>query len=192
MARFSRLEVITRILDTGLIPLFSNGNVNLSIELVSACSRGGAGLIEFDEPRELAYPVFTELIKHFSTSEPTIILGRVPSWTLQQRHCSSPMGRTLSSDPASTLKSLSCVTRGARSCISRAVRRKQKSPMPKNMARKYARCFQGRPSVDRLSSRRSWHPPPASVDADRWCGCNRDERSEPIKAGAAAVGMGRD
>ena len=41
MARFSRLEVITRILDTGLIPLFYNGDVKLSIELASACSQGG-------------------------------------------------------------------------------------------------------------------------------------------------------
>jgi 2-dehydro-3-deoxyphosphogluconate aldolase / (4S)-4-hydroxy-2-oxoglutarate aldolase len=75
MARFSRLEVITRILDTGLIPLFYNGDVQLSIELVSACSRGGAEVIEFTNRGELAYPVFTELIKHLYASDPTIILG---------------------------------------------------------------------------------------------------------------------
>ena len=75
MARFSRLEVITRILDTGLIPLFYNGDVQLSIELASACSRGGAGVIEFTNRGELAYPVFTELITHFNAGDPTVILG---------------------------------------------------------------------------------------------------------------------
>jgi 2-dehydro-3-deoxyphosphogluconate aldolase/(4S)-4-hydroxy-2-oxoglutarate aldolase len=75
MTSFSRLEVITRILDTGLIPLFYNGDVNLSIELVNACSQGGAGVIEFTNRGELAFPVFTELIKHFAKSNPSIILG---------------------------------------------------------------------------------------------------------------------
>ncbi len=75
MARFSRIEVITRILDTGLIPLFYNGDAQLSIELASACSRGGAGVIEFTNRGELAYPVFTELITHFNASDPAVILG---------------------------------------------------------------------------------------------------------------------
>jgi 2-dehydro-3-deoxyphosphogluconate aldolase/(4S)-4-hydroxy-2-oxoglutarate aldolase len=74
MARISRLEVITRILDTGLIPLFYNGDVKLSIELVSACARGGAGVIEFTNRGELAYPVLSELIKH-NSKDPSIILG---------------------------------------------------------------------------------------------------------------------
>ncbi len=75
MARFSRLEVITRILDTGLIPLFYNGDVKLSIELASACAQGGAVVIEFTNRGELAYPVLTELLKHFTASDPSIILG---------------------------------------------------------------------------------------------------------------------
>jgi 2-dehydro-3-deoxyphosphogluconate aldolase/(4S)-4-hydroxy-2-oxoglutarate aldolase len=75
MTSISRLEVITRILDTGLIPLFYNRDVNLSIELVNACSQGGAGVIEFTNRGELAFPVFTELIKHFAKSNPSIILG---------------------------------------------------------------------------------------------------------------------
>ena len=75
MARFSRVEVITRILDTGLIPLFYNGDVQMSIELACACSRGGAGVIEFTNRGELAYPVFKEMISHFSASDPSIVLG---------------------------------------------------------------------------------------------------------------------
>jgi len=75
MARFMRLDVITTLLDVGIVPLFYNGDVDTSIELASACSRGGAKAIEFTNRGELAYPVFTELVKHFSKADPSIILG---------------------------------------------------------------------------------------------------------------------
>ena len=75
MARFMRLEVINTLLDTGLVPLFYNADVETSIELASACSRGGAKVIEFTNRGELAYPVFTELVKHFAKADPGIILG---------------------------------------------------------------------------------------------------------------------
>jgi 2-dehydro-3-deoxyphosphogluconate aldolase/(4S)-4-hydroxy-2-oxoglutarate aldolase len=75
MTRFMRLEVVNTLLDIGLVPLFYNGDLETSIELVSACSRGGVKTIEFTNRGELAYPVFTELIKHFAKAAPDIILG---------------------------------------------------------------------------------------------------------------------
>jgi len=75
MARFMRLEVINTLLEIGLVPLFYNGDVATSIELASACSRGGAKTVEFTNRGELAYPVFTELVKHFTKADPGIILG---------------------------------------------------------------------------------------------------------------------
>lgn len=75
MARFMRLEVINTLLDTGLVPLFYNADVETSIELASACSRAGAKVIEFTNRGEMAYPVFTELIKHFAKADPSIVLG---------------------------------------------------------------------------------------------------------------------
>lgn len=75
MARFMRLEVVTTLLDTGLVPLFYNGDLETSIELASACSRAGAKVIEFTNRGELAYPVFTELVKHFAKADPSLILG---------------------------------------------------------------------------------------------------------------------
>ncbi len=67
MARFMRLEVINTLLDTGVVPLFYNGDIETAIELVAACA-GGARLIEFTNRGELAYPVFTELVRHFDQS----------------------------------------------------------------------------------------------------------------------------
>lgn len=75
MARFMRLDVINTLLDIGLIPLFYNEDIETSIELVSACSRGGAKIIEFTNRGEMAYPVFTELVKQIAKSNPDVILG---------------------------------------------------------------------------------------------------------------------
>ena len=75
MARFMRLEVINTLLDIGLVPLFYNPDAETSIKLASACSRGGAKVIEFTNRGELAYPVFTDLVRHFTKNDPGLILG---------------------------------------------------------------------------------------------------------------------
>jgi 2-dehydro-3-deoxyphosphogluconate aldolase/(4S)-4-hydroxy-2-oxoglutarate aldolase len=75
MARFMRLEVINKLLETGLVPLFYNGEFETAVEIVNACARGGARVVEFTNRGEAAYPVFVELVKHFAKVEPSIILG---------------------------------------------------------------------------------------------------------------------
>jgi 2-dehydro-3-deoxyphosphogluconate aldolase/(4S)-4-hydroxy-2-oxoglutarate aldolase len=70
-----RLEVINTILETGLLPLFYNGDVEISVELASACARGGTRVVEFTNRGELAYPVFSELVRRFADKDPKIILG---------------------------------------------------------------------------------------------------------------------
>lgn len=75
MARFQRLEVTGSILETGLLPLFYNGDLNTAIESVAACARGGARAVEFTNRGEAAYSVFGELVRHFAKADPSIILG---------------------------------------------------------------------------------------------------------------------
>jgi 2-dehydro-3-deoxyphosphogluconate aldolase/(4S)-4-hydroxy-2-oxoglutarate aldolase len=75
MARFMRLEVTNTLLNTGVLPLFYHGEVEVAIELVSACLRGGVRTIEFTNRGEMAYTVFTELVRHFAKADPTVILG---------------------------------------------------------------------------------------------------------------------
>jgi len=75
MARFMRLEVINTILEVGVLPLFYHGEVETAIELVNACARGGARVVEFTNRGEMAYPVFAELVKHFAKADPSVILG---------------------------------------------------------------------------------------------------------------------
>jgi len=75
MARFMRLDVLNTTLDIGLVPLFYNGETETAIEIVSAVARGGARVIEFTNRGEMAYPVFTELVKHFAKANPDLIFG---------------------------------------------------------------------------------------------------------------------
>jgi len=75
MARFMRLDVINTLLEIGVLPLFYHGELETAIELVSACARGGARTIEFTNRGEMAYPVFTELVKYFAKADPSVILG---------------------------------------------------------------------------------------------------------------------
>jgi 2-dehydro-3-deoxyphosphogluconate aldolase/(4S)-4-hydroxy-2-oxoglutarate aldolase len=75
MARFMRLDVTNTLLDIGLVPLFYHGELATAIEVISACARGGARVIEFTNRGEMAYPVFSELVKHFATADPSIVLG---------------------------------------------------------------------------------------------------------------------
>jgi len=75
MASFMRLDVINTLLDIGLVPLFYNGDVSTSVELSFACSQAGAKVIEYTNRGELAYPVFAELVKYFTKSDPSVILG---------------------------------------------------------------------------------------------------------------------
>jgi 2-dehydro-3-deoxyphosphogluconate aldolase/(4S)-4-hydroxy-2-oxoglutarate aldolase len=75
MARFRRLEVTNTLLDIGLVPLFYHGEVETAIDVIAACARGGARVVEFTHRGELAYPVFVELVKYFAQADPSIVLG---------------------------------------------------------------------------------------------------------------------
>ena len=190
MARFMRLEVINTLLDIGLVPLFYNADVETSIELASACSRGGAKVIEFTNRGELAYPVFTELVKHFAKADPSIILGVGSIVDAPTAALYLAAVQTSSWDQASILRSRSSAI-AARFCTCQVAPPKQKSPLPKNMARRFAKSSQAKRLADLRSSRAvmapcPWHRlmPTGGVDA------TEASVSEWIKAGAAAVGMG--
>ena len=75
MARFSRVQVWSKMEELGLVPLFYNGDVEASIKTIEALSVGGARVIEFTNRGDRAFQVFGELIKHFEKADPKVILG---------------------------------------------------------------------------------------------------------------------
>lgn len=75
MARFSRLEVVTTMLDLGLVPVFYHEDVDVAKEVVTACAAGGARVVEFTNRRDFAVEVFSVLSQQFSQVDPGVILG---------------------------------------------------------------------------------------------------------------------
>jgi 2-dehydro-3-deoxyphosphogluconate aldolase/(4S)-4-hydroxy-2-oxoglutarate aldolase len=75
VARFLRLDVLTKMVELGLVPVFYNGDVEVAKKIVAACAKGGAEVVEFTNRGDFAYQVFGELVKHFEQENPEVILG---------------------------------------------------------------------------------------------------------------------
>ena len=75
MARFSRIEVFNVMKSTGLVPLFYHHDVALGKEVLKACYKGGARLLEFTNRGDYAHEVFRELNKFAENELPEMILG---------------------------------------------------------------------------------------------------------------------
>ena len=75
MARHTRLEVLTKMKEIGLIPVFYNGDFEIAWNIVTACADGGAKCIEFTDRGDRAINVFTKLAEYRDAERPDIILG---------------------------------------------------------------------------------------------------------------------
>jgi 2-dehydro-3-deoxyphosphogluconate aldolase/(4S)-4-hydroxy-2-oxoglutarate aldolase len=75
VARFNRLEVLNTIVDTGLVAVFYNADVEVAKKVVQTCAAGGARVVEFTNRGDLAPEVFKELSRHLSQVQPEIMLG---------------------------------------------------------------------------------------------------------------------
>lgn len=75
MARFSRLQVAQTMADNGMVPLFYHGDIELGKEVLAACYRGGARLLEFTSRGDYASEVFGELNKYCARELPEMIMG---------------------------------------------------------------------------------------------------------------------
>jgi 2-dehydro-3-deoxyphosphogluconate aldolase/(4S)-4-hydroxy-2-oxoglutarate aldolase len=75
MARFSRLEVLSTMIDLGLVPIFYHPDLDVAKQVVAACRAGSARVVEFTNRGDLAFQTFTELAKHIAESELHVVLG---------------------------------------------------------------------------------------------------------------------
>jgi len=75
MANYSRLEVAEVMKQTGLVPLFYNGDLKVCKEVLHACYNGGARLMEFTARGDFAHEVFGELNKYVLKELPGMIMG---------------------------------------------------------------------------------------------------------------------
>ena len=75
MPRFLRHRVIESILSVGLIPVFYNGDIEVAKQVVRACHEGGAKVVEFTNRGARAHTVFRELAEWCEGELPECILG---------------------------------------------------------------------------------------------------------------------
>ncbi len=75
MARFSRVQVIQKIHDQGMMPLFYHPDVEKGKKVLEAVHRGGGRLLEFTNRGDFAHEVFGELVKYAANELPDMIIG---------------------------------------------------------------------------------------------------------------------
>lgn len=75
MARFARLEVLSTMIETGLVPVFYHHDIEIAKKVVEACAAGGTRCIEFTNRGDFAPFVFKELAEHVAETHPGVILG---------------------------------------------------------------------------------------------------------------------
>ena len=75
MARFSKMQVMCAAKETGIVPVFYHGNLEIAKEVVKACYEGGIRVFEFTNRGDFANEVFGELVKFAAKECPDLILG---------------------------------------------------------------------------------------------------------------------
>lgn len=75
MARFARLEVLTKMNEIGMVPVFYHADIGVAKNVAAAVFAGGCPLLEFTNRGDHAWEVFTELERHCARELPGMILG---------------------------------------------------------------------------------------------------------------------
>jgi len=75
MARFSRIEVVTQMKKTGIVPVFFHKELEICKQVIKACYEGGVRVFEFTNRGDYAHEVFSELNKYAEKETPELIMG---------------------------------------------------------------------------------------------------------------------
>ncbi len=75
MARFNKLQVLTAMKETGMVPVFYNKDLEISKKVLKACYDGGVRAFEFTNRGDFAHEVFRDLMKYSNKECPDMILG---------------------------------------------------------------------------------------------------------------------
>jgi 2-dehydro-3-deoxyphosphogluconate aldolase / (4S)-4-hydroxy-2-oxoglutarate aldolase len=75
VARFRRIEVILKIEQTRLVPVFYNADVEICKNVLKACYQGGIRVFEFTNRGDFAHEIFRELVRFATQNCPEMMLG---------------------------------------------------------------------------------------------------------------------
>lgn len=75
MAKYSKLEVLTTMKETGMVPVFYSPCIETAKNVLKACYDGGVRAFEFTNRGDFAQEVFGELVKYANRELPGMIVG---------------------------------------------------------------------------------------------------------------------
>lgn len=75
MARFDKISVLSKIGETGMVPVFYNSDVTTAERVVKACYDGGVRAFEFTNRGDFAQEVFGEVVKYAARECPEMAMG---------------------------------------------------------------------------------------------------------------------
>ena len=81
MARFGRLEVLQKMIETGMVPVFYSANLEVVKNVAAAVWAGGCPFLEYTNRGDHAWEIFTELDRYCARELPNVILGVGSVWT---------------------------------------------------------------------------------------------------------------
>ena len=70
-----RVDVVLKMREIGVIPLYYNPDITIMKEVISACYRGGMKIFEFTNRGDMAHELFSELVKWSRDEMPGLVLG---------------------------------------------------------------------------------------------------------------------
>ena len=75
MAKFSKIEVFSKMKETGMVPLYYSADVEKVKKVIKACYDGGARAFEFTNRGDFAHEVFGEISKYVKKECPEMAIG---------------------------------------------------------------------------------------------------------------------
>ena len=75
MAKFDKIQVLNKMKETGLVPVFYHSDVEVAKQVILACYKGGVRAFEFTNRGDFAHEVFAECVKFAAKECPEMAMG---------------------------------------------------------------------------------------------------------------------
>lgn len=75
MVKFDNIQVLNKMAETGMVPVFYHKDVETACQVVKACYDGGVRAFEFTNRGDFAHEVFGEVVKYASRECPEMAIG---------------------------------------------------------------------------------------------------------------------
>ena len=75
MAKFDKIQVLNKMKETGMVPVFYHSDVEVAKQVILACYIGGVRAFEFTNRGDFAHEVFAECVKFAAKECPEMAMG---------------------------------------------------------------------------------------------------------------------